>query len=350
MDFIEPEWDRRHYAACPLVPEFAFSPRRECQALRGLALARPRPQPWIGPMVPPMISSPRRPGPKGKADAIWDTDFDLKFKVTPVPDDAPLLTPKGSQRVIADFVSRATELQYLTDTQHQELAITQALMAANGMPGVNLDTLDPEKNGFDLSESDTDQTAYAVARTLPDGTVAYMPMDWARRMQRRIDQEKFFWRLGPLHKAAFCDTKGDLGIAYAGPSRDPAFILTMKRRLKTVWLDRNPSLPSVGEVVNSRAYAGYYRRTVLALMSDAELAEHTASKRFGTEDPDPGRVSYHAENPRTCRMVLDPDISDAEIADGWAGRLYVTDDLPGGIITPGYAGPLQSLGLDDDIE
>ena len=67
--------------------------------------------------------------------------------------------------------------------------------------------------------------------------------------------------------------------------------------------------------------------------------EDKASRMFGTEEDDPFREAFHAENPRTAVLVPDEDEDEG---------VLITDDLPGGIDDVGYAGPAGMLGIDGD--
>lgn len=291
-----------------------------------------------GPSLPVSIRGARLRATEhaGKADPIWDTAFDTKFPRNKPQEDAPFVTPKGALNVIRNFLDRVEEINWLASTQHQELATTMAEMRANGVASASLTDTEGDLEAANIAASHLNQTPYA-----PDAV-------YAANMQRRIDWERFVWACGPVHRARFVATRDKtLGIAYEGAAKDADFILTMKRALKNAWLDRFEALPDLHTVEQAHEYASYYGKIVLARMTEAQLAEHRASRMFGNEDPDPGRIEFHALNPRTAVFV--PDEDDRDEFGTLMGAL-ITDDLPGGIVDIGYAGPKGFLGLDEDAE
>jgi hypothetical protein len=254
----------------------------------------------------------------GKADPIWDTAFTTKFSAKP-KEDAPMVTPKGAAKVITEFLDRVAEINWLAETQHQELASTLSEMKANGIDGFSLSSAaDEDMDTANIAENDVTRTHYGVTTKNAEGETIVADMGFVATLARRIEWERFIFACGPVHKARFAATKdGALGITYEGKDKDPEAILAHKRSLKAAWLDRFGSLPSVEEIENSRARAAFYGKPVLAMMDEAQYEAHRKSRLFGDEDPDPMRVEFHAEDLR--------------------GK----DDR-------GYAGPKGWLGLDDD--
>lgn len=291
----------------PFVKPFAFSPK---------IIHAPEPRttrlPWMiapyqGPMVPATLHN-RITRCTGKADPTWDTKFTTKFSRKPV-EDAPLVTPRGAAKVITDFLDRVSEINYLVETQHKELATTRQELAANGLASLSLsEAADEDLDSANIAESHLRKTPYA-----PDPVYASL-------MERRIDWERYIFACGPLHRVYFAPTKdGTLGIVYEGTEKNAARVLEHKRALKSAWLDRFETLPTLEEIEDDRAFASHYKFPVKALMTDAQFTEFRKSQMFGTEDPDPLRTEFHAEDLR--------------------GKA----DL-------GYAGPHGALGIDDDDE
>lgn len=270
---------------------------------------------------------------EGKTDPIWGTAFTTKFSRKPKA-DAELIQPKGALTIIDRFIDRAAELDYLINTQHLELATTRAVLGANGIQSNSLDYAPAGSDPAEISEAsgtEYDPTALAL-------------------MARRIEWEKSIWFSGPIHTARFEPTAdGALGIAYIGAKKfaTPEVTLDIRRSLKNRWLERFGVLPTTEEVAERRAFCEYYgMKPVLAHMTEAERDADTKSRMYGDEDPDPGRVTFHAENPRTV-VLSDMVTFDEEGTPEWS---LVTDDLPGGIIDVGYAGPKGFLGLDDGAD
>ena len=312
------------------VPEFHFSPSKgkrirrrwgaceheECQPV----------QPHLGPMVPPTISNPRPRAAQtpGKADPTWDTAFSLKY-CKPIPVDAPLRTPKGTmaEAIAQNQQDERTELAWLISTQHLELATIRQTLLANGIGST---ALDRDESDIELAESDVATTHYS-----PDPA-------YASAMSNRIEYERYLWACGPVHRTRFAITRDrQLGIEYLGRDRTPELVAQHRRDLKNAF----PVLPTVEDVEDGRAFSDHYHgKAVLARMTDAEYAQHQASRRYGAEDPDPFRVGLHADNMRLRVLEVDPDEPEA----------LLTTDLPGGIIDVGYAGPSGLLGLDDTFE
>jgi hypothetical protein len=270
---------------------------------------------------------------EGKADPIWGTAFTTKFSRRPAT-DANLVTPKGALNVIERFVDRAAELDYLINTQHLQLATTQETLRANGIGSVSLNSAAEGSDPLDIAEADGaeyDPTALAL-------------------MKRRIEWEQFIFGSGPIHTARFEATEqGTTGIAYIGAKKFATadVCLATRRALKEAWITRFGTLPTMAEVEERRAFCEYYgMKPVLAHMTEDERNEDTNSRRFGAEDPDPERIAFHAENPRTA--ILTPMVTyDEEGEPEWS---MVTDDLPGGMVDVGYAGPKGFLGLDDGAD
>lgn len=269
----------------------------------------------------------------GKADPIWGTLFTTKFSRKPKA-DAKMVTPIGAQNVIDRFVSRAAELDYLINTQHKELATTQQTLKANGIACISLSQSFQE----DHDPTEITDAMLAIIDVMIDPTAL-------ATMKRKIEWEQSIWNSGPVHGAKFEPTPdGKLGVAYIGAKkfRDSAEALAVRKALKYDWLDRFGVLPTLDELDQMHAFADYYGgKTVMARMTKEEFDADTNSRRFGTEDPDPGRIVYHAENPRT--VVWEEDRIDGE-PNG-----MITADLPGGMIDVGYAGPKGFLGLDDEF-
>jgi hypothetical protein len=168
---------------------------------------------------------------------------------------------------------------------------------------------------------------------------------FAALMARRIEWEQYIFASGPIHTARFSRTEqGGLGIDYVGAKKfaTPEATTATRKALKNAWLDRVGPLPTPEEVEDRRAFCAFYgNKPVLAHMSESERDTDSRSRMFGAEDPDPERIAFHAENPRTAKWT---ECFDREgNFDG-----MITDDLPGGIIDVGYAGPSGLLGLDDE--
>jgi len=282
----------------------------------------------VGPSLPVSIRNARLRANEheGKADPTWGTKFTTKFSKKP-PENAEPVVPMGAAKVVHDFLDRVAEIDYLISTQHRELATTRQEMSANGIRSFSIQSLATEEGAvFDVSESELDRVEAAL-------DPVYMT-----RLGRRIDWEKFIYACGPVHRARFERTKDNtLGIAYDGPSKDADFILALKRALKYGWIERFGALPTVQDVEQGRVFANWYKQVVRAYMTDAQMLEDKASRMFGTEEPDEYRVAFHAENPRTARLVWDEE-----------SESMITDDLPGGIDDVGYAGPAGMLGIDED--
>ena len=270
----------------------------------------------------------------GSADPIWGTLFTTKFSRKPA-EDAPMVTPIGAMNVIEKFVSRAAELDYLINTQHQELATTQATLKANGIQCSSL------SQSFSEDHDPTD-----ITDAMLEHVEAALDPTFMSNMKRRIEWEQSIWNSGPVHGARFAPTPdGKLGVIYIGPKKFAATpeALEARKALKYGWLDRVGPLPTLDELNEMQAFAeNYGGKCVLARMTDEQWNEHTNSRRFGVEDPDPGREAFHAENPRTAVWE--------EVRDEETGEIdsECTGDLPGGMLDVGYAGPSGFLGLDDD--
>lgn len=302
-----------------------------------------------GPMVPPTIGPQNHRGAPGKADSTWGTRFTTKFSRKPA-ENAPLVTPKGAAKVITEFLSRVEELQYLAATvccdyharggdsdEHRgpvsDLATIQSELQANGLGSISLDKTENDMEAANIAASHLNTTPYD-----PDP-------QFAAAMTRRIDWEKYISACGPMNRVRFTATAtGTLGIEYRGPDqRDPTAKAEWYRLLKS----RFDPLPTLEQVEDGRAFCEHYgQKPILVLMNDVQRNEYRTSKHFGNEDPDPGRISFHAENPRTVTMVPDLDLSEEEAMMG--DFILITADLPGGIENIGYAGPHGLLGLDDD--
>jgi hypothetical protein len=253
-------------------------------------------------------SIPRPTLVTGAADPVWDGQFTTKFSRKPEA-DAPPVAPKGHQPVLDRFLDRAAEIEFLARTQHLELATTRAEMAANGIPSFSLS-----------SSTEEDHEAANIA----ESHLRIVPLDpdpaYISTMSRRIEWERFMFACGPVHRVRFATTKDNvLGIVYDGPSKDPDFILRMKRSLKSATLERIGRLPTVEEAQNAEAFLAYYPTPFFAVASDTEIDTYHASRHGWetNEDPDPLRVEFHAEDLR-------------------------------GKNNRNYAGPHGSLGLDDD--
>jgi hypothetical protein len=213
-----------------------------------------------------------------------ETKFSRKPK-----EDAPLVTPHGAAKVMAQFLDRVAEIQWLTDTQHLELATTRSELAANGMVGKSLN----DENAPDIEAGD--DTPYTINPALI----------------RRIEWEKYLFACGPVHRAFFTETKDKtVGIAYDGPEKkDKDFTLALRRRVKQAWLATHDRLPTPEEIRDAALYISYYKNTSPLHQAAAQIEE----------DNDPYREGQHAE--------LTKPRSDI-----------------------GYAGPVGSLGLDMDDE
>lgn len=342
------------------LPEFRLSPRAP-RVARAEACTRLDATP-AGPMVPPTISNPRKPEGGGKADPVWVTAFTTKFQRNKVAPDAPLATPKGAARVIQSFLDRASEIAYLAESQHQELATTLSEMKANGIDGFSLSTSSvDDMESANLAETHLRKTPYAVF--IPgkgDEDDRYGDMVYVANMARRIEWERFIFGCGPINRVAFTRMRdGTLGIAYEGKERDPEVILQYKRAMKARWLDSHDSLPYIEDIEHAKAHNAHLGKVVLAMMNNAERDEYLASKMYGTEDIDPGRIVFHADpdpKPQRDQYSFGDDHSHCHPhhngceMEGW--EMYNADvDLWSTRQTDrGYAGPSGLLGLDEDAE
>lgn len=335
----------------PYVHEFYFSQKKPGEPMEP-GYRNPAPM-FYGPMVPPTIGRQNHLGPKGNADPVWVRDFTTKFSRVPEP-DAPLVTPYGAAKVIADFVNRvetdpAAELAFLIETQDQELATTRAEMAANGIASSALERTDEDNTAaVEVAQSDSTTTHYS-----PDPA-------FIAAMSRRIEWERYIYACGPVTRVSFALTQsGELGITYDGPHRRVAeTVLAEKRAMKARWLERFGSLPEPTVLRDGQAFAAHYGKPVLALMTAKELAAHRASKKNGVEDIDPGRESFHAiEDPKPHRGLYSYDRCTTErcieqhTGCRFDGSELFTLDLAAWTArqpTVGYGGPTGLLGLDLD--
>lgn len=283
-----------------------------------------------GPSLPISIRGwrNRQPRPASKADPVWDQQFTTKFARKP-EEDAPLATPIGAAKVVQDFLDRVEEINWLAQTQHQELPTTLSEMKANGIDGFSLSAAaDDDMDAANIAASHLRQTPFAVR--LPDETIVdpdtgepvsvprYADMVYAANMARRIDWERYIYACGPVHRVRFTQMRdGSLGIEYEGKDKDPETVLAHKRHMKSRWLASHEALPRWEDIANEKARHAHYGKPVLATMSDSEYDEYRKSRMFGSEDPDPLRAEFHAEDLRGKEDV-------------------------------GYAGPRGLLGIADD--
>jgi hypothetical protein len=370
-------WHRATREACAPtptreLPEFSFSARQPRVPMPMRLLSQTHPAPRALTLTPFMIDIPvetmpvditgttKRRAHHGKADPIWDTRFTTKFSRKPAA-DKPAITPKGALNVIERFIDKAAELDYLINTQHLELATTRAELSANGIGCISLSQSVVDEDGEPISISADDVVKSESIGVEPED-IAWLKREhgvtdaqierlmvindpvYAANVARRIDWERYIYASGPIHTARFEATaEGTLGVDYIGAKKHatPEVCLATRKALKNAWLDRVGPLPTVAEIKDKRSFCAFYNnKPVLAHMSEAERNADTDSRRFGAEDPDPERIAFHAENPRTAKWTECFD--DEGNFDG-----MITDDLPGGIVDVGYAGPQGFLGLDD---
>lgn len=346
-----------------------------------------------GPSLPVGINRARRVGDaNSKADPVWDTAFTTKFpKNKPAP-EAPLVTPRGAARVIQNFLDRASEIAYLQETQHLELATTLSEMKANGIDAFSLSSSDEYESleAANIADIHLKKTPYALR--LPDAHICadckaegvavltdgeehcrecggevvdiprYGDMVYVANMKRRIDWERYIWGCGPIHRVRFDRTKDNaLGIAYEGREKDPEVILNMKRAMKARWLETHDALPSYEDIAHAGAHLSHLGKPVLALLDEHQHDEYLSSKMYGTEDPDPERVGFHAEpDPKPqrdqypfgdCRACSDaltdhPNHRNCTIL-GWDMYHEDVTKWEARQTDRGYAGPAGLLGLDD---
>jgi hypothetical protein len=295
-----------------------------------------------GPSLPLSIHGWRDRQPKSvsKADPIWDTAFTTKFSRKPA-EEAPLVTPKGAAKVVHDFLNRVEEINWLAETQHQELASTLSEMKANGIDGFSLSSASDEdmetaniadlhlrKTPFAVRLPDLKVTAYQCSECAVfeehlediehegcEGTVEpvivsvpqYGDMVFVANMARRIEWERYIYACGPVHRVRFTQMRdGTLGIEYEGKDRDPDAILSRKRAMKARWLETHDALPAWADIANERARHAHYGKPVLAAMSAAEYDAHRRSRLFGDEDLR-GKDDRGYAGPRGLLGIADDD-------------------------------------------
>jgi hypothetical protein len=142
MDIVYLEQDRRHYAACPVMPEFALSPKGKHEPMA--PIARPTSDNrWQGPMLPSHRFNPRHIGMRSKRITQQEADWrslkpNEKFK--PVNEDGFVVTiGKTKPWIPESFASREAEYNWLIATQDTELEFHDEMFRTNGLKSSSLD-------------------------------------------------------------------------------------------------------------------------------------------------------------------------------------------------------------------
>lgn len=297
----------------------------------------------------------------GKADPIWDTAFTTKFSKKPDP-DAPLMTPyaaDGVTTIIEAYeppaedkpMTRQEELNWLRETQHLELASTADVMKANGIKFARLDREKSEdEKDIDYAERDVNTTHYS-----PDP-------EYRAAMERRITWERCKDANGPLHRCRFEQMPdGNIGISYIGFEKNVEATLAYRRWAKTKWLERFGTFPDMNLIIKTRARMAKSKTPILDMLDWKQRKAFDKSKKYGTEDPDPGRFPFHGDpdpkphrgqyaygDCRNCILDIVDPVHNGCTKDGTA--LFAIDlELweHRHIEDVNYAGPRGLLGIDD---
>lgn len=296
----------------PELPEFAFSPKGECNPAKRITgqhtctdeCARPTALAALQPLV-----SVRAPHTPGKADPIWDTAFKAKISK---PAEPKFVQPKGYTGPVDEALrgceDRAAEINAIARTQHLELSPISAQLAANGFNVARIQGVEQDEDTFNYV-TDFVTTAYE-----PDPlTIAATSrlIEWERFKLGCTDHSRTRW---------IVDGKGELGIQYLGYRwDDKEYALAQKRKFKYDWIDQHGRMPTVEEVLDNENFIAYYGgRTAIAHMSDEEFAAFLRWKQDGDDDPlDSARVQWLNEG---------LERTDARGYAGPAGLLYMDDD------------------------
>lgn len=262
-------------------------------------------QPVYGPMVPPSISNPRKPG---SARTLTHTEalhhsLETKFE----PKTQGFLTPYGRSPAIhtMTFHDRHTELSWLVNTQRQELASLHEEMRANGLESVNFSA--PSDDGDSEMEAAIAETdvrrvhyGYGVKGKDEDGRDIYYNLDEVVSIQRQIEWEQYVDACGTSLRiyAKVTPESRTISAEYVTPKRvhEPAITTdTLKPHIGK--LRSLIGARSNEELLNDRYRAWYYGKAVLARMTPEQQLAWTRRDRrarayLGIADDNSSRVDF----------------------------------------------------------
>lgn len=334
------------------LPEFSFSPKGR---FIGIASSKT----WGAQRAEGPIATFAQPvraeNTPGKADPIWDTAFQPKLGRNPQgelkkPVQDKFVVPKGHVEAFDRYLERAGQLtpqqewEWIDSTCHSDIATTIDEFRANGIASVALDT-----------ENDEEPTPITEGDKV-DGIVYTPSAQHIAAMSRRIFWERYRTCndnnvAGYKERVFWSVTKDNtIGVEYQGPERNAMRILDKKREFKYRWIAQFGDMPSLDEIkAIPQTLFDTHGKPAMARLTESQKRELQTSLKFGTEDPDPYRLGFHAvDDPKPVFADYDDDEIDAyvEEVEAWTKRESLraaANNRP-----DGYAGPSGMLGLDED--
>lgn len=239
-------WQPIEVEAKPELPEFQFSAHKGERATPvenvNPFLVEPV---WQGPMVPPIISNPRRlhvARPVDDREKAWANVESISAKHAPIKQQG-FVAPLGALEGMDHFLARVEALQRIADQQARDEATNRVLVeqdkematiieefVANGFHAVSLSSSQNDDDGDDLEAANIAEThlgivpyafgikGYAIVKT-KEGEIVYededktIPMKYAlynsaeeaAPILRRIDHEKIEAKHGPAFAVILTD-------------------------------------------------------------------------------------------------------------------------------------------------
>lgn len=252
----------------------------------------------------------------------WRDQLPLKI-VGPEPLADRLMQPMGAVAPwhAMEFRSRHTELSWLIQSQHRELAPLAQEFAANGLSASSLSSSfdDDDREAAEISEHRTHRTPYD-----PD------PIELAAR-QRQYEFDQYLLGCSQTTKVFLkVNAQGQRALGTNDVRLTGHDLVDYKNKL----FDALGELPSAEEIQNNRARAAHYKQLVWAAMTPEEQLAWTRR-----DARHPVAVRYAVDKPEHTILepYLDPGDSNVERL-GWPGA------LDRGLFEPVADGAPQELG------
>lgn len=264
--------DRRSYAACPVVPEFQFSPKAQRKSLERPSVQHPKPV--YGPMPPPMVANPRKlhePEVIGPIEQGWRN---LQPQFTPKRRE--MRNPIGTTQTLEGmprFISRAAEIQALAENQNADIPFIRDLLASNGIAVMS------------SSQDDDDMGEWEAlsARHLAHEDVVWHDAVETGILQNQIQWERFNLACSlPTKTHVAHDGQQFTGVEHvSGPKLDTDTLIAQGGRLKeSGWRDgRTPD-----EVEHDRHLARWRGTIGSGKFYDQFLPDEGLDKPYAAED------------------------------------------------------------------